>query len=91
MSWKIDSVGLFYSCGEGMEVYFDPASGDTHLVSEFAAYLIRQIAGKNRPLDSEELISLIATDIEPADLPELIQAIPDILAELTSLDIVAQA
>ena len=91
MSWNIDSVGLFYACDEGMVVYFDPASGDTHLVSDFAAYLIQRIAEESRPVDSEELISLIADDIEPTDLPELIQAIPEILAELNSLDIIARA
>ena len=90
MSWNIDCPGLLYTCDEGMAVYFDPASGDTHLVSEFAAYLIQRIAEAKRPVDSEELISMITADIEPEDLPELTQAVPGILAELTSLDIVAK-
>lgn len=91
MSWKVESMGLFYACDESMVVYFDLASGDTHLVSDFAAYLIQRIAREARPVDCEELVSLIAADIEPADLPELTQAIPDILDELASLDIVERA
>lgn len=91
MAWKVESMGLFYACDESMVVYFDPASGDTHLVSDFAAYLIQQIAREARFLEFDELVSLITADIEPADLPELTQAIPDILDDLASLDIVERA
>ena len=84
-------MGLIYACNESMVVYFDPASGDTHLISDFAAYLIQRIADAGRPLESEELISMIVDDIEPADLPELSTAIPDILKELNSLDIITLA
>ena len=89
MKWQIYSLGQFYDCNEEMVVYFDSASGDTHLINDFAAYLIQQIANLNRPVCSEELITLITADIEPADLSELTLAIPDILSELAALDIVA--
>ena len=89
MKWQICSLGQFYNCNEETVVYFDSASGDTHLINEFAAYLIQLIGNLNRPVCSEELIELITVDIEPADLPELTQAIPDILSELAALDIVA--
>ena len=89
MKWQIYSLGQFYDCSEGMVVYFDSASGDTHLINDFAAYLIKQIANLNRPVCNEELITLITADIEPADLSELTLAIPDILSELVALDIVA--
>ena len=89
MKWQLCSIGQFYDCSEETVVYFDSASGDTHLINDFAAYLIQQIANLNRPVCSEELITLITADIEPADLSELTLAIPDILSELAALDIVA--
>lgn len=90
MKWQIGSLGLFYACGESMTVYFNPTSGDTHLVSDFAAYLIEQIAQQDHPVDQEEIIQLISADIQPADLAELSGAVPGILGELASLDIVVQ-
>ena len=89
MKWQIHSIGQFYDRSEEMVVYFDSASGDTHLINDFAAYLIQQIANLNRPVCSEELITLVTADIEPTDLSELTLAIPDILSELAALDIVA--
>jgi hypothetical protein len=91
MKWHIDSIGQLYDCGESMVVYFDPASGDTHLISDFAAYLIQQIAGQARPLKYEEILELITADIEPADLSELTPAIHNILSELADLQIVIAA
>lgn len=91
MKWQIGSAGQFYECGDDMVVYFHPASGDTHLISNFAAYLVRQIATVDESLDAREIIELIAGDIEPEDLPELSHSIPDILNELVELDIIASA
>jgi len=85
MKWQIDSVGQFYDPGEDMAVYFDPASGDTHLISHFAAYLIRQFS--DQPMGIEALIKQISPDIDPSDLIELTQATPDLLEELVTLDI----
>ena len=72
-----------------MVVYFDAASGDTHLVSDFAAHLIQKMAGEARPLELAEIVELVANDIEPDDVTGLALAIPDILGELTALDILA--
>ena len=85
MKWRIDSMGRFFDAGEGMVVYFDPASGDTHLVSDFAAYLIQQFA--DQPMDIEELINRISPDIDSGDLLEMTEATPDVLAELVTLDV----
>ena len=90
MKWQCGAIGHVYACGEDMTVYFDPASGDTHLVSDFAAYLIRRIAGHGCPLDYQEILELITADIEPADLAELTAAVPNILSELAALDIVSR-
>ena len=89
MKWQLHPLGQFYDCKESTVVYFDPASGDTHLIRDFAAYLIQKMAEENRPLEPEEIIELITADIETEDSAELIQAIPDILSELAALDIVA--
>ena len=91
MAWHIDPVGLFYDPGENTVVYFDPASGDTHLVSQFAAHLIRCLASANRPLDTDQIAELIRPEIEQDDQSSLTQTISDILDELTVLDIVASA
>ena len=85
MKWRIESMGRFFDAGEGMVVYFDPASGDTHLVSDFAAYLIQQFA--DQPMDIEELINRISPDIDSGDLLEMTEATPDVLAELVTLDV----
>ena len=85
MKWRIDSVGRLYDAGESTVVYFDPASGDTHLLSDFAAHIIQQFA--NEPMDIEALVSRISSDIEPRDLSELTQAIPTVVEELAALDI----
>jgi PqqD family protein of HPr-rel-A system len=87
MKWQINAVGRFYHPGEAMVVYYDSASGDTHLVNEFAAYLIQQFADQHQPMDIDSLIEHITHDIDPADLLELTQSTPAILAELVTLDI----
>ena len=74
-----------------MVVYFDPASGDTHLLNEFAAFLIQKIASEGRPLETNEVVELISSDIEAEDQITLPQTISDILGELTALDIIAHA
>jgi PqqD family protein of HPr-rel-A system len=85
MKWRIDSMGRMYDPGEGMVVYFDPASGDTHLISDFAAYLIQQFA--DQPMEIGALINRISPDLDPEDLLELTQATPGVLEELVTLDI----
>ena len=88
MKWQIGTVGQFYECGEDRVVYYDPASGDTHLVSDFACYLVRTLANAPRALETEEVIEIATADIEPEDLHELSLAIPGILDELAQLEII---
>jgi len=89
MKWRLDSIGHFYDCGENTVVYFEPDSGDTHLISDFAAYLMRRIGEVEGALDTGQIIQLVTEDIEPEDLADLSGAIPGILSELTGLDIIA--
>ncbi len=86
MKWRVEAVGQFYDPSEGLVVYFDPASGDTHLISEFAAYLVRQLA--LTPLTLEEITEQIEQDVEPEDQSALITKLPDIIDSLVKLDVV---
>jgi PqqD family protein of HPr-rel-A system len=85
VKWRIDSVGRFYDANEDTVVYFDAHSGDTHLLSEFAAYVIQQFG--DQPLTAEELVSRILPTIESGDISELMEALSAVLEELLALDI----
>jgi PqqD family protein of HPr-rel-A system len=85
MMWQIEAMGRFYDPGEGMVVYFDSASGDTHLISDFAAHLITQFA--ELPLGIETLIKQISPDIDVENLTELSRSTQDLLENLVDLDI----
>ncbi len=43
MAWRLTSSGREYNCGEGLVVYFHPASGNTHMLNEFAAGVLREL------------------------------------------------
>jgi PqqD family protein of HPr-rel-A system len=86
MQWRFDSRGLFYDRDEGMVIYFDPRTGDTHLLSSFAAFLLEHIPAD--PLDLHAVVEQISPHVDPEDLPESARAIPAILDELAELDII---
>jgi PqqD family protein of HPr-rel-A system len=88
MKWHLASIGQIYECGETTVAYFEPASGDTHLISAFAAHLVQQLGRAPAPLGIQEIISQIKDDIEPEDLQGLAQDLSAILNELADLDIV---
>jgi PqqD family protein of HPr-rel-A system len=88
MRWYVSTLGEFYNCEEDTVVYFDPSSGDTHLLNQFAAHLIGLLSYKS--LDIEQLTEQISQDIDQPDLPELRLAIPNVLDELVALDIIQQ-
>ena len=86
MDYSVAVPGRFYDCGEDSIVYFDVQTGDTHLVSSFAAHVIRLLS--SQPMDSDALVQRLARDIAAEDLSYLAEVVPDILDELTSLDVV---
>jgi PqqD family protein of HPr-rel-A system len=86
MKWQIQSAGQTYDRGDESIIYYDPMSGGTHLISEFAGYLIQKIAGS--PLSTEQVIELLSSDIDAEALTELQTAVPDILNQLAELDII---
>jgi PqqD family protein of HPr-rel-A system len=86
MKWRIDSMGRFYDAHEDTVVYFDSHSGDTHLLSDFAAYVMQQFG--DHPLTTEELVNQISPTVDSGDIPDLTEAISGVLGELLALDIV---
>ena len=86
MLWHVDPLGEFYTCNESTVVYFDRASGDTHLLGEFAAYLLQTLA--RRPVDTQRLVEILSTEVDPVDRADLERTVPSMLDELLKLDIV---
>ena len=85
MRWRNNSVGRYYESNESTVVYFDSRSGDTHLLSDFAAHVMRQFG--DQLLTIEDLVDQMSPSLESADISDLKDAIPDILEELVALDI----
>jgi PqqD family protein of HPr-rel-A system len=83
--WRIDSMGRFYDPAEDTVVYFDSHSGDTHLLSDFAAYILQQL--DDQPLTTEELVNRISPAIGSSDIPELTMAVSGVLEELVALEV----
>ncbi len=89
MKLQIQSKGLYFDADEGTVVYFDPHSGDTHLLSDFAAFILQQF--DNGSLTRDELMGEISRTVEPSDTYSLTQSVAGILDELISLDILTRA
>jgi PqqD family protein of HPr-rel-A system len=85
MMWQTYSKGQLYDANESTVVYFDAYSGDTHLLSDFAGYVMQQL--NNQPMSTEELVNRASRDIDPEDIPDLENAITGVLEELVLLDI----
>ena len=86
MKWCLAAVGHVYDCNEAAIVYYDTASGDTHLLSAFAAHLIQIISSE--PLTIEGVIDKVAFDTEGDDRATLGEAVASTLQQLADLDIV---
>jgi PqqD family protein of HPr-rel-A system len=83
--WRIHPKGLLYDAHESTVVYFDAYSGDTHLLSDFAGYVMQQLG--DQPLTTEELLNQLSPSIDPEELPDLEEMVSGVLEELVSLDI----
>lgn len=84
MLWHIESSGLVYDPGEETVIYFDTASGDTHLLTDLAAFVIEEI--RKAPISQAALVERLTPllDGEDVDTPALLQGI---LEDLHALDI----
>ena len=88
MRYKVEVPGRMYDCGEESVVYFDVQTGDTHLVSDFVAHIIRKLS--DRSMDIDTLTESLLPDVEADTRSNLAIAIPNILEELVSLEIAEQ-
>lgn len=88
MTWRIHSKGRLYDAHESTVVYFDPYSGDTHLLSDFAGFVMQKLDAQ--PLTTEELVQQISPSIDPEEIPDLEAMVSGVLEELVFLDILKQ-
>ena len=86
MKWKIQSAGEIYDGGEESVIYYDPASGVTHLVSAFACHLIQIITAN--PSSTEQIVELLSSDIDPETSAEIQAAVPKMLSQLADIDLI---
>ncbi len=86
MNWHIPSTGRIYDPGEETVVYFDPGSGNTHLISRFAAYLL-ELIGQESP-STREIARRATSAMESDDVEALDEAISSALQQLAQLDII---
>ncbi|WP_431101170.1 HPr-rel-A system PqqD family peptide chaperone [Roseateles noduli] len=73
----LDDVLLAWE-GEQHAVYFDPDSGDTHLIAALGAQLAEWLAAE--PLDRDQLLARLARDVDWDEPPT-----PEALSELLDL------
>lgn len=88
MTWRTHSKGRLYDANESTVVYFDSHSGDTHLLSDFAGFIMQQL--NEQPLTTEALVQQISPSIDAEDIGELEAAVITVLEELVILDILKQ-
>ncbi len=86
MKWRLQSTGRIYDAGEGQVVYFHTASGDTHLLGEFAAHLL-ELFGEG-PRDLAQLLDEVAVTGDGTTPPE--DTVRSVVDELVGLDILGR-
>lgn len=86
MYWRLCAPGQLYDRNEGLAVYFDTASGDTHLVNGLTAALLGELApGQVSQEDLLAWLSGVVTDVQPS---ECLPILDKILRELEALFVV---
>lgn len=86
MYWRLCAPGRLYDRKEGLAIYFNTASGDTHLINELAATLLGKLAPG--PVSQNELLvwlSDVVVDVQPSECPSILDKI---LGELETLRII---
>lgn len=82
------STGQIFDANEGSVVFFHPESGDTHLLSEFAACILQQLA--TGPMSTGKLIEHLGPLMEADSQTALEESVGIVLEELVALDIVSR-
>ena len=88
LRWKLSAEGKVYARDdEPVAVYFDPGSGDTHLIDEHSAFLLDLLQAG--PMTLEAMVSNILADASvTVSTAEIEVDVEDLLQELQSFDIV---
>lgn len=86
MLWHACSEGLIFDRDEGAVVFFDPASGNTHLISDFALEILRILSVS--PLSPEAIKKECADQMVDLDSDEQNHLIDGMLHELHTLDLI---
>lgn len=86
MLWHACSEGLVFDRDEGVAVFFDPASGNTHLIDDFALKILRILSVS--PLSPEAIKKECIDQMTDLDDSEQGQLIDNMLHELHSLDLI---
>lgn len=88
MTWRTHSKGQLYDANESTVVYFDAYSGDTHLLTDFAGFVVQQLS--RQPLTTGELMRALADSVDSDDILDLEEALTGVLGELVLLDILTR-
>lgn len=86
MKWRSFFSGEIYDSGDPIVVYFDPGSGDTHLLTEIAASIMHTLATKN--YDRAELADSLRTFFPKLSCEELDAEIEQSLRELSDIHLI---
>lgn len=88
MLWQIRSEGRFYDAHEETVIYYDPNSGDTHLLTDLAAFVVEQIAQGTG--EEAGILKALAPHLEGEDV-DATELLSGVLQELSHLDIAQPA
>lgn len=86
MLWHSCSDGLVYDRQEGLAVFFDSVSGNTHLVDELAIKILKLLS--ESPLSSGAIKNKCIDQVGHIPSVDQDQLIEDVLFELHSLDLI---
>jgi len=84
MLWHIQSSGHFYDPGEETVIYYDPASGDTHLLTDLAAFVVENIQAA--PISEGDLLERLRPHLE-GEASDVQALLTGVLQDLQILDI----
>jgi PqqD family protein of HPr-rel-A system len=88
MDWHLTSPGKLYDRNESLLVYFHFASGNTHLISEFAGELLAFL--RETPCSSERVCDRFEGRFTDIDAFDRAQVIDDNLQALEAIDLIEQ-
>ena len=84
--WRACTESLTYDANDSFVVYFDTASGRTHMINEVAAWLMSELVAA--PLTEEELKNRVMTQVEGISSLEAQKMLSMLIVELQSFDLI---